>query len=320
KMSSSTRPFEGVVPNLERLYQESESEFTKSRLKAFLSPRPCDACDGRRLKPEILAVTLGDETLASKFRIQSSKPAKRKPIPGLSIMDICALSIDEANEFFARLKLNEFQRKIAAEIIKEVRSRLIFLGNVGLGYLTLDRESGTLSGGEAQRIRLATQIGAGLVGVLYILDEPSIGLHQRDNDRLLRTLKGLRDLGNSVLVVEHHEETIRSADYVVDLGPGAGIHGGELVGAGPLNEVLANPRSLTAKYLRGEFSIPVPNRRIKPSRDRGWLEVLGASENNLRNINARVPLGTLTAVTGVSGSGKSTLVDDILRRALFRKL
>src|SRR5437016_5669985 len=233
KMSSSTRPFEGVVPNLERLYQESESEFTKSRLKAFLSPRPCDACDGRRLKPEILAVTLGDETLASKFRIQSSKPAKRKPIPGLSIMDICALSIDEANEFFARLKLNEFQRKIAAEIIKEVRSRLIFLGNVGLGYLTLDRESGTLSGGEAQRIRLATQIGAGLVGVLYILDEPSIGLHQRDG---------------------------------------------------------------------------------------GWLEILGARENNLQNIDARIPLGTLTCVTGVSGSGKSTLVDDILRRALFRKL
>src|SRR5438094_739983 len=192
--------------------------------------------------------------------------------------------------------------------------------NVGLDYLTLDRPAGTLAGGEGQRIRLATQIGSSLVGVLYILDEPSIGLHQRDNRRLLETLKRLRDLGNTVLVVEHDEETIRNADYVVDLGPGAGIHGGEVVAAGTLNEVLANPRSLTAKYLRGEFSIPVPKKRIKPSRDRGWPEVVGASENNLRNINARVPLGTLTAVTGVSGSGKSTLVDDILRRALFRKL
>jgi len=235
-------------------------------------------------------------------------------------MDVCALSIAGAEEFFASLTLTEFQQKIAGDVIKEIRSRLRFLRNVGLDYLTLDRESGTLSGGEAQRIRLATQIGAGLVGVLYILDEPSIGLHQRDNEKLLATLKGLRDLGNSVLVVEHDEETIRSADYVVDLGPGAGIHGGELVAAGTLNEVLANPRSLTAKYLRGELSIPVPKKRIKPSRDRGWLEVVGASENNLRNLHARIPLGTLTAVTGVSGSGKSTLVDDILRRALFRKL
>src|SRR5438094_7375136 len=192
--------------------------------------------------------------------------------------------------------------------------------NVGLDYLTLDRPAGTLAGGEGQRIRLATQIGSSLVGVLYILDEPSIGLHQRDNRRLLETLKRLRDLGNTVLVVEHDEETIRNADYVVDLGPGAGIHGGEVVAAGTLNEVLANPRSLTAKYLRGEFSIPVPKKRVKPSRDRGGLEVVGASENNLRNINARVPLGTLTCVTGVSGSGKSTLVDDILRRALFRRL
>src|SRR2546429_9007464 len=190
KMSSVTRPFEGVVPNLERLYQESESEFTKSRLKAFLSPQPCDACDGRRLKPEILAVTLGDETLASKFRVQSSKPAKRKPIPGLSIMDICALSIEDADKFFARLKLNEFQQKIAAEIIKEVRSRLIFLGNVGLGYLTLDRESGTLSGGEGQRIRLATQIGAGLAGVPYILAEPRTGLHHPANGKVMEPLEG----------------------------------------------------------------------------------------------------------------------------------
>src|SRR5436189_3474529 len=208
--------------------------------------------------------------------------------------------------------------KIAQDIFKEIRSRLGFLTNGGLGYLTLNRESGTLSGGEAQRIRLATQIGAGLVGVLYILDEPSIGLHQRDNDRLLATLKHLRDIGNSVIVVEHDEDTIRQADYVLDLGPGAGIRGGELVAAGTVSEVLANSHSLTAKYLTGELSIPVPKKRIAPSSEKGWIEVLGASENNLKNIDVRIPLGTLTCVTGVSGSGKSTLVDDILRRALFR--
>lgn len=208
--------------------------------------------------------------------------------------------------------------KIAGEVIKEIRARLGFLKNVGLGYLTLNRESGSLSGGEAQRIRLATQIGAGLVGVLYILDEPSIGLHQRDNERLLKTLEGLRDLGNSVLVVEHDEDTIRRADYILDLGPGAGVRGGELVAAGTLEEVLKNPRSLTAKYLTGELTVPIPRKRIKPSAERGWIEVLGATENNLQNVDARIPLGTLTCVTGVSGSGKSTLVDDILRRALMR--
>ncbi|PYM16282.1 MAG: excinuclease ABC subunit A, partial [Verrucomicrobia bacterium] len=297
-----------------------ESEFTKNRLKAFMSPQPCDACGGRRLKPEILAVTLGDEAPEAKSGTRNSKPKTARPIPGLSIMDVCALSIAEADEFFAELKLSDFQRKIAAEIIKEIRSRLRFLRNVGLGYLTLDRESGTLSGGEAQRIRLATQIGAGLVGVLYILDEPSIGLHQRDNEKLLKTLEGLRELGNSVLVVEHDAETIRRADYVIDLGPGAGVHGGEVVASGTLSEVVADSRSLTARYLRGELSIPVPRKRIKPSRDRGWLEVLGARENNLKDIDARIPLGTLTCVTGVSGSGKSSLVDDILRRALFRRL
>jgi excinuclease ABC subunit A len=216
-------------------------------------------------------------------------------------MDVCALSVERAIAFFSSLKLTEFEEKIAHDIVKEVRARLGFLQNVGLGYLTLNRESGTLSGGEAQRIRLATQIGAGLVGVLYILDEPSIGLHQRDNDRLLRTLQGLRDLGNSVLVVEHDADTIRQADYILDLGPGAGVRGGELVASGTLNEVLANPRSLTAKYLNGELSIPVPKQRIKPSSDRGWLEVLGARENNLKNIDVRIPLGTLTCVTGVSG-------------------
>ena len=338
KMSKLSRPFEGVVPNLERLYQESESEFTRNRLKAFMSPQFCDACGGRRLKPEILAVTLGDDGDAARFKPSSvSRGRNGKPdaaatataskpsgngtpqIPGLSIMDTCALSVDRADDFFATLKLTEFQDKIAHDIIKEVRARLGFLKNVGLGYLTLNRESGTLSGGEAQRIRLATQIGAGLVGVLYILDEPSIGLHQRDNDRLLHTLSGLRDLGNSVLVVEHDADTIRKADYILDLGPGAGVRGGELVAAGTLEQVLATAQSLTAKYLTGELSIPVPKQRVKPSTDRGWLEVLGATENNLKNIDARIPLGTLTCVTGVSGSGKSTLVDDILRRALFRK-
>jgi excinuclease ABC subunit A len=327
KMSKVKRPFEGVIPNLERLYQESESEFTRNRLKAFMAPQFCDACNGQRLKPEILAVRLGVQSLKSK--VQSPQPAdlmteesrqdERISLPGLSIMDLCALSVERADEFFATLKLSEFQEKIARDVIKEIRARLGFLKNVGLGYLTLNRESSTLSGGEAQRIRLATQIGAGLVGVLYILDEPSIGLHQRDNDRLLRTLAGLRDLGNSVLVVEHDADTIRQADYVLDLGPGAGVRGGELVAAGTFPEVLANTHSLTAKYLTGELSIPIPRQRIKPSAERGWLEVLGARENNLKNVDARIPLGTLTCVTGVSGSGKSTLVDDILRRALFRK-
>jgi excinuclease ABC subunit A len=316
KMSKTTRPFEGVIPNLERLYQESESEFTRNRLKSFMSPQFCDACGGQRLKPEILAVTIGEADANTKFGIPN---VKAPSIPGLSIMEVCSLSIEAADGFFGQLKLTDFQQKIATDIIREVRARLGFLKNVGLGYLTLNRESGTLSGGEAQRIRLATQIGAGLVGVLYILDEPSIGLHQRDNERLLKTLEGLRNLGNSVLVVEHDEDTIRRADYILDLGPGAGVRGGEVVAAGTLPELLAAPHSLTAKYLTRELTIPVPKKRVKPSVDRGWLEVLGARENNLQNIDARIPLGTLTCVTGVSGSGKSTLVDDILRRALFRK-
>jgi excinuclease ABC subunit A len=308
KVSNVKKAFEGIIPNLERLHVETESEFTKNRLKSFMNPQLCNACQGRRLKPEILAVTLG-----------SAPPRPPAVVPGLSIMDLCALSIEEADAFLVNLPLTEFQRKIAVDLVKEIRARLGFLKDVGLGYLTLNRESGTLSGGEAQRIRLATQIGAGLVGVLYILDEPSIGLHQRDNERLLRSLEGLRDLGNCVLVVEHDEDTIRRADYVLDLGPGAGVRGGELVAAGTVAEIEAAPRSLTGKYLKGELKIPVPKTRVKPSPDRGWLEVLGATENNLKNIDVRIPLGALTAVTGVSGSGKSTLVDDILRRALFRK-
>jgi excinuclease ABC subunit A len=315
KVSSIDRPFEGVLPNLERLATESESEFIRNRLKAYMTPQFCDVCKGRRLKPEILAVTLGGEN--SGLPIPAGR--RKVKIPGASIMDVCGLSVDRADEFFATLVLTEFEQKIAGEVIKEIRARLGFLRNVGLGYLTLDRESGTLSGGEAQRIRLATQIGAALVGVLYVLDEPSIGLHQRDNDRLLATLKGLRDLGNTVLVVEHDADTIRAADYILDLGPGAGVHGGELVAAGRLPDILANAKSLTGRYLTGELNIPVPKKRNVPSEDKGWLEILGAAENNLQNIDVRIPLGTFTCVTGVSGSGKSTLVSDILQRALFRK-
>ena len=319
KVSKLSRPFEGVLKNLERLYAESESEFTKNRLKAFMAPEFCDACGGRRLRPEVLAVTLGNAESEHGAPIPHS--ALRTPhskIPGLSIASVCALSVDTADLFFAALPLTDFQQKIAGELVKEIRARLGFLKNVGLGYLTLDRESGTLSGGEAQRIRLATQIGAGLVGVIYILDEPSIGLHQRDNERLLKTLEGLRDLGNSVLVVEHDEDTIRRADHVIDLGPGAGTHGGEVVAQGTVAEVMANPRSLTGRYLSGDLSIPVPRKRISPVGKAGWLEITGARENNLQNVTARIPLGTLTCVTGVSGSGKSTLICDILQRQLFR--
>jgi excinuclease ABC subunit A len=322
KQSKTAKPFEGVLPNLRRLYAESESEFTRNRLKAFMTLQPCDACGGKRLKPEVLAVTLGAE---QKWKLEDGVAAALAdslvpPISGCSIMDLCRLSVDAADAFLAGLKLTDFQLQVAGEIIREVRARLGFLKNVGLGYLTLDRESGTLSGGEAQRIRLATQIGAGLVGVLYILDEPSIGLHQRDNEQLLATLAGLRDLGNSVIVVEHDEETIRRADHVVDLGPGAGVHGGEVVAAGTIEEILASPRSLTGRYLSGDLTIAPPKTRLGRIGDRGWLTVEGARENNLKDITVRIPIGTLTCVTGVSGSGKSTLVDDILRRALARRL
>jgi excinuclease ABC subunit A len=320
KMGTVRRPFEGAVPNLERLMQESESEFTKNRLKGFMTPEFCNVCQGQRLRPEILAVTLGTQEDAGRLLGAAKQPATARPIPGLSIMDVCGLSIDNAAAFFAGLELGEFQRRIAGDLIRDIRARLEFLRDVGLGYLTLNRESGTLSGGEAQRIRLATQIGAGLVGVLYILDEPSIGLHQRDNERLLRTLEGLRNAGNSVIVVEHDEDTIRRADYIVDLGPGAGVHGGEVVVAGKLEDILQHPTSMTGRYLNGVLSIAVPRARVTPSAEKGWVEVIGARENNLKNLDVRIPLGTMTCVTGVSGSGKSTLVDDILRRALCRRL
>lgn len=313
KSSKASKPFEGLVPQMQRLYESTESEFTRNRIRAFMSRTPCAACQGARLKPEILAVTVQD-----------------KRGRGINIRDLCALTVEEAKSFIENLSLNEHQRFIASEVIREILARIGFLVEVGLGYLTLDRESGTLSGGEAQRIRLATQIGAGLAGVLYVLDEPSIGLHQRDNDRLISTLRRLRDLGNSVIVVEHDEDTIRAADHVLDLGPGAGVRGGELVAQGRLEDIVASPDSLTGQYLSGALKIPTPKVRATPRAERahgvsvrgdmkmGWLTVVGASENNLRKIDASFPLGCFTCVTGVSGSGKSTLVDDILRRALFR--
>ncbi|MDD5484331.1 MAG: excinuclease ABC subunit UvrA, partial [Kiritimatiellae bacterium] len=288
------KPFEGVIPNLERLHASTGSESTKKRLQQYMSRRFCRACRGSRLKSEVLACV----------------------VSGKSIMDICRMSVREAHAFFAGLRLTEQEERIAAEVIKEIRERLSFMQDVGLDYLTLDRESGTLSGGEAQRIRLATQIGSGLVGVLYVLDEPSIGLHHRDNQRLIRTLQRLRDLGNTVIVVEHDEATIRQADYVLDLGPGAGRHGGEVVFAGPPAELLLSEKSLTGRYLNGSLGIPVPPARKRPGPS--WLRIQKARENNLKNITVAIPLGLLVCVTGVSGSGKSTLVDEVLRRALFR--
>ncbi len=294
KYITSDKPFEGVLPSLQRRFEETESEYTIKTLRGYMSRQECTTCAGARLRPESLACTVGEK----------------------SVLDVSRQSIRDASAFFEGLSLSEQEEHIASEVIKEIRQRLRFMLDVGLGYLTLDRESGTLSGGEAQRIRLATQIGAGLVGVLYVLDEPSIGLHQRDNERLLNTLHGLRDLGNTVVVVEHDEQTIREADYLIDLGPGAGRHGGELVHAGSLEVLLANERSLTARYLNGNVEVAVPRKRAKP--ESGWLEILGASENNLQGIDVKIPLGLMVCVTGVSGSGKSTLIDDILRRALFR--
>ena len=290
-----SKPFEGVIPNLKRRYDQTDSDYMRQKLSGFMSRQPCTGCRGARLRPEALACTVG----------------------GLSIVDVTRLSIVRAVEFLSGLKLTPQEQHIAREVLKEIRQRLQFMVDVGLDYLTLDRESGSLSGGEAQRIRLATQVGAGLVGVLYVLDEPSIGLHQRDNRKLIATLKGLRDLGNTVVVVEHDEQTIREADYVIDLGPGAGRHGGELVCAGTVKELLANAKSLTARYLNGEVEIQVPAKRHRPAGE--WLEIVGAAENNLKNLHVKIPLGLLVCVTGVSGSGKSTLVDEILRRALFRR-
>jgi excinuclease ABC subunit A len=304
KSPKTARPFEGLVPQMERLYEETESEFTRNRIRAFMTRVPCQTCHGARLKPEILAVTIKD----SEGR-------------ELNIHQFSELTIDAAAAYVRRLDLTDQQRHIVTDVVREIDSRLQFLVEVGLNYLSLNRESGTLSGGEAQRIRLATQIGSGLAGVLYVLDEPSIGLHQRDNARLLATLRRLRDLGNSVIVVEHDEETIRAADHVLDLGPGAGPRGGEIVAQGTIGEVLRAKNSPTADYLSGRARIAIPRERVTPRSNQtsdGWLTLTGAAENNLKNVTASFPIGCFTCVTGVSGSGKSTLIDDILRRALFR--
>jgi excinuclease ABC subunit A len=304
KTPRTAKPFEGLVPQMERLYAETESEFTRNRIRAFMTREPCQTCHGARLKPEILAVTIKDASGRE-----------------LNIHQFSELTIEAAAEYMRRLALTEQQRQIVTDVVREIDSRLQFLVEVGLNYLSLNRESGTLSGGEAQRIRLATQIGSGLAGVLYVLDEPSIGLHQRDNARLLTTLRRLRDLGNSVIVVEHDEETIRAADHILDLGPGAGPRGGDIVAQGTLAEVLTAKNSPTADYLSGRARIAIPRERAKPRSTQtgdGWLTVTGATENNLKNVTASFPIGCFTCVTGVSGSGKSTLVDDILRRALFR--
>jgi excinuclease ABC subunit A len=290
--------FEGIIPNLERRFRETDSEFIKSELERYMVARPCPTCSGKRLKPEILAVT----------------------VDGRNIWDVSTLSISSACDFVGGLpeRLTDRENAIARQVLKEISSRLGFLLDVGLDYLTLDRTSQTLSGGEAQRIRLATQIGSSLMGVLYILDEPSIGLHQRDNAKLIATLTRLRDLGNTVLVVEHDEETIRTADWVIDIGPGAGEHGGEIIANGPLEVILAEPRSITGAYLRGELVVEVPKTRRKGSGQS--LVVRGAREHNLKNVDVAFPLGRFVAVTGVSGSGKSTLVSDVLYNALAHEL
>jgi len=287
--------FEGLIKNVERRYRETFSESAKAEYEQYMRIAPCKGCKGKRLRKEALAVTVGDK----------------------NIYDATNTSIVKFKEFIYNLKLTEMQKAIGSLIIKEIKARVSFLIDVGLDYLSLTRATGTLSGGEAQRIRLATQIGSGLVGVAYILDEPSIGLHQRDNDKLLATLKHLRDLGNSVLVVEHDEDTMREADYIVDIGPGAGEHGGRVVACGSAEEIMKNPESITGKYLSGELKIPIPKTRRQAT---GWLKLKGANENNLKNIDADIPLGIMTCVTGVSGSGKSSLINEILYKSLAKKL
>ena len=287
--------FEGLIKNVERRYRETGSESSKQEYETFMQITPCRACKGQRLKPEALAVTVGEK----------------------NISQITEMSVENLNRFMSELELSKSQKLIGEQVLKEIRARLGFLVDVGLDYLTLARATGTLSGGEAQRIRLATQIGSGLVGVAYILDEPSIGLHQRDNDKLLKTLCHLRDLGNTLIVVEHDEDTMRAADCIVDIGPGAGEHGGQLVGIGTAEELMKNDNSITGAYLSGKIKIPVPAERKKPT---GWLTVKGAKQNNLKNIDVKFPLGVFTCVTGVSGSGKSSLVNEILYKSLAKKL
>ena len=288
--------YEGVLPMVKRRHSEASTDAMREEFEKFMSIKPCTTCHGARLKPEVLAITVG----------------------GKNIEEVTDMTIKEAAQFFSSLSLSQRELVIGEQILKEIRARLGFLNNVGLDYLTMSRAAGTLSGGEAQRIRLATQIGSGLVGVLYILDEPSIGLHQRDNDRLIETLKGLRDLGNTLLVVEHDEDTMRAADFLVDIGPGAGEHGGQVIAAGPVPEVMANPKSITGQYLAGKKFIALPEKRRKPGK--AAIEVRGAKENNLQNINVKFPIGLFNVVTGVSGSGKSTLINEILYKGLSNKL
>jgi excinuclease ABC subunit A len=288
--------YEGVIPNLERRHKETDSDFIRRDIERFMQEKPCHACKGLRLKPEVLAITVNNS----------------------SIMDVCQLSIDQALDWFNKLKLTEKESKIANLILKEICARLSFLNDVGLTYLNLLRSATTLSGGEAQRIRLATQIGSGLMGVLYVLDEPSIGLHQRDNERLIKTLKHLKELGNTVIVVEHDEETIRTADYLLDIGPGAGIHGGNVVAAGSPAEVTKTKESVTAQYLSGKREIPVPKKRRQGNGKQ--LVIKGAKENNLQDVSVEIPLGKMVVVSGVSGSGKSSLINDILAKELLARL
>ena len=294
-VSTYSTTFEGVIPTLERRYQETSSENMRAMYEEYMAEEPCNACHGQRLKPEALGVTVG----------------------GKNIAEVSDFSIRDAREFFRSLELSEKDQMIGDQILREIDSRLGFLCDVGLGYLTLSRAAGSLSGGEAQRIRLATQIGSALMGVLYVLDEPSIGLHQRDNQKLIATLKRMRDLGNTLIVVEHDEDTMRAADWIVDVGPGAGVHGGRIVAEGTLDDIIANPESLTGQYLSGAKRIDVPAERRKP---RGFLTIRGAKEHNLKNITAEIPLGVLCCVTGVSGSGKSSLVNEILYKHLARVL
>ena len=293
---SFVSPFEGIIPNLQRRYRETTSQYSKDEIDSLMSTKPCPSCHGARLKPESLGVTVG----------------------GLNLDQVTKMPISDCRNFFTDLKLSQKDTLIAYQIFKELRARLGFLVNVGLDYITLSRSAGTLSGGEAQRIRLATQIGSGLMGVLYILDEPSIGLHQRDNERLIKTLKNLRDQGNTLLVVEHDADTMLASDYLIDIGPGPGVHGGEVVAAGTPEEVMANPASITGQYLCGQKRIEIPSKRRKPNGQ--WLKVLGAKVNNLKNIDVDFPLGVITCVTGVSGSGKSSLVNEILYKALAKRL
>ncbi|HHU79581.1 MAG: excinuclease ABC subunit UvrA [Caldicoprobacterales bacterium] len=293
---SFTAAFEGIIPNLERRYRETNSQYSKDEIESLMSTKPCPKCNGARLKPVSLAVTVG----------------------GKNIDQLTRMSIRECSDFFRSLQLSEMETMIAHQVLKELKARLGFLMDVGLDYLTLSRSAGSLSGGEAQRIRLATQIGSGLMGVLYILDEPSIGLHQRDNERLIKTLKNLRDLGNTLIVVEHDADTMLASDYLIDIGPGAGVHGGEIVATGTPREVMANPHSITGRYLSGAERIPVPSGRRQPNGK--WLKILGARQNNLKNVDVSFPLEVITCVTGVSGSGKSSLVNEILYKSLARQL